>query len=181
MKRNLVLEAEDKATMTGWYAVYTKPRTEKKLNDALRQKGIESFLPLIQIKKKWSDRFKLVLTPLFTSYIFVRIAYEKESLKVLNEPNAMNFVFFAGKPALIENNDMELIKLFLEEYPEKIKIQQNEKLKKGNQVLIQSGPFAGRRAVIEKIKNNYKVVLNLPLLNRVISIEVKKEDIGFLE
>ena len=66
-----------------WYAVYTKPRAEKKLKEALEKKSIQNFLPLITEKKKWSDRQKLISVPLFASYVFVKIDYSQYSLGVL--------------------------------------------------------------------------------------------------
>ena len=101
-----------------WYAVYTKPRAEKKLKEALEKKSIQNFLPLITEKKKWSDRQKLISVPLFASYVFVKIDYSQDSLRVLQEPQVVQFVQYNGKPATIEDDLIELIKTFLEEYPD---------------------------------------------------------------
>ena len=59
-----------------WYAVYTKPRSEKKLADRLNEHGIEAYLPLRKTLKQWSDRKKMVEEPLITSYVFVNITNE---------------------------------------------------------------------------------------------------------
>ncbi|MEY3687769.1 MAG: hypothetical protein RIR84_610, partial [Bacteroidota bacterium] len=48
-----------------WYALYTKPRWEKKVDKALQQKGIEAYCPLNRVKRKWSDRIKTIEEPLF--------------------------------------------------------------------------------------------------------------------
>ncbi|MDX1957432.1 MAG: UpxY family transcription antiterminator [Leptospiraceae bacterium] len=166
-------------TERNWYAVYTKPKSEKKLNQSLQTKKIQTFLPLLSQKKKWSDRIKIVEEPIFKSYLFVKINFKEESLEVLKDKNAMQFVFFNGKPSTISENDISLIEIFLNEYPEKIKIEELNKLQKGNEVEIQSGPFKGKKAIVEKVKNAYQVILNIPLLNRVIRLEVAKEVLGF--
>ena len=57
-----------------WYAVYTKPRWEKKVADLLTKKQIENYCPLNRVLRQWSDRKKVILEPLFTSYVFVRIS-----------------------------------------------------------------------------------------------------------
>ena len=54
-----------------WYALYTKPRWEKKIDAALLKKGIEAWCPLQKIEKQWSDRKKIIEEPLFKSYIFI--------------------------------------------------------------------------------------------------------------
>ena len=56
-----------------WFVVYTKSRCEKKVADLLTKKGIENYCPLNRVQKQWSDRKKIILAPLFTSYVFVRI------------------------------------------------------------------------------------------------------------
>ncbi|HEV3249719.1 MAG TPA: transcription termination/antitermination NusG family protein, partial [Puia sp.] len=48
-----------------WWVVYTKPRWEKKVNQFLTEKGMESYCPLNKVRKKWSDRVKTVEEPLF--------------------------------------------------------------------------------------------------------------------
>ncbi|MCB1178171.1 MAG: UpxY family transcription antiterminator, partial [Leptospiraceae bacterium] len=85
-----------------WYALYTKPRAEKKLKLTLSQKNITNFLPILNLKKKWSDRYKIVETPIFSSYIFVKIDYNSEATLVLKDPNSVQFVLFEGKPAEIK-------------------------------------------------------------------------------
>ena len=84
---------------------------------------------------------------------------------------------YSGKPATIEDETIEMIRLFLEEYPDKIKIEQEAKLRKGNILEIRQGPFAGRKVTVEKVKNDYYVVVRLPMLNRTVLMEVKKEDL----
>ena len=54
-----------------WYALYARSRHEKVVDDLLRRKGIETFLPVRKIKRRWSDRVKLIEEPLFKGYLFV--------------------------------------------------------------------------------------------------------------
>ena len=57
-----------------WYAVYTRPRAEKKVADALTKKKIENFSPINKVIRQWSDRKKIVYEPLFTSYVFIKVS-----------------------------------------------------------------------------------------------------------
>jgi len=54
-----------------WYALYTRPRFEKKVDLQLKELKIESYLPIRTVTKYWSDRKKRIDEPLFPSYIFV--------------------------------------------------------------------------------------------------------------
>ncbi|MBP1652940.1 MAG: NusG antitermination factor, partial [Bacteroidetes bacterium] len=56
-----------------WYAVYTKPRWEKKVAESLIRKQVETYCPINRVTHQWSDRKKVVEEPLFKSYVFVRI------------------------------------------------------------------------------------------------------------
>lgn len=64
-----------------WYAIYTKPRCEKKVHQYLTLKQIESYCPVQSFKKRYTDRYKVVEEPLFKSYVFVNIT-QKEITEV---------------------------------------------------------------------------------------------------
>ncbi len=96
-----------------WYAIYTRPRWEKKVNKLLTEKGIESYCPLNKVRRKWSDRMKLIEEPLFKSYVFIKITDESRT-NVRMTDGVINFVYWDGKPAVIRDKEIQTIKLFLE-------------------------------------------------------------------
>jgi len=98
-----------------WLAIYTRPRWEKKVNQLLTEKGFESYCPLNKVKRKWSDRIKVVEEPLFKSYVFVKVA-EAERTEVRMTSGAINFVYWNGKPAVIKEKEINAIRRFLNEY-----------------------------------------------------------------
>src|SRR5436305_10048529 len=95
-----------------WFAIYTKPRWEKKVDGLLLRKGIESWCPLQKVERQWSDRKKIINDPIFKSYVFVRIKPE-ERLPVLQTEGVLNFVHFLGKPAVIKDEEVANIKSYL--------------------------------------------------------------------
>jgi len=98
-----------------WLAVYTRPRWEKKVNQLLAEKGLESYCPLNKVRRKWSDRVKIVEEPLFKSYVFVKVTDEDRSTVRMTN-GAVNFVYWNGKPAVIREKEINAIKRFLNEY-----------------------------------------------------------------
>jgi transcription antitermination factor NusG len=98
-----------------WYAVYTRPRWEKKVNLLLTGKGIENYCPLNKVKRKWSDRLKTVEEPLFKSYVFVKID-DGEKAIVRMTTGVINFVYWNKKPAIIKEKEIQTIKRFLDEH-----------------------------------------------------------------
>ena len=78
-----------------WLAVYTRPRWEKKVDQLLKEKGTESYCPLNKVRRKWSDRVKLIEEPLFKSYVFVKID-DLERTQVRMTPRGYQFCILGG-------------------------------------------------------------------------------------
>ncbi|HEY4877274.1 MAG TPA: UpxY family transcription antiterminator [Puia sp.] len=134
-----------------WYAVYTKPRWEKKVHKLFDEKEVENYCPLNKVRKKWSDRIKVVEEPLFKSYIFVQIS-EEEKTKVRMTNGVVNFVYWQGKPAVVKEKEINIIKKFLNEYENVIA--QPITLKSDMKIKIQQGMFMDSEATITKVLNN---------------------------
>ena len=121
-----------------WLAVYTRPRWEKKVNQLLIEKGVESYCPLNKIRRKWSDRVKVVEEPLFKSYVFLKVNNEDRT-EVRMTPGVINFVYWDGKPAVIKEREINIIKRFLNEY-ENVALQPMD-IKENQRVKITTGPL----------------------------------------
>jgi transcription antitermination factor NusG len=119
-----------------WLAVYTRPRWEKKVNQLLIEKGMESYCPLNKVRRKWSDRVKIIEEPLFKSYVFLKVNDEGRTA-VRMTPGVINFVYWDGKPAVIREKEINAIKRFLNEYenvevrPMDLEVQQRVKITTG--------------------------------------------------
>jgi transcription antitermination factor NusG len=164
--------------MLNWYAVYTRPRSEKKLAEALQKLGIEHYLPLLRTRKKWSDRYKWVEEPAFASYLFVRIDYETQALAVLKLPQTLQIVSSGGTPVEMDDNDIELLRLALENYAESLTIRDTSALVLGETVRIKDGPFAGKEAVIAQIQGKTTIMVAFPALNKSVQVEIPVEQIS---
>jgi len=136
--------------LSKWYAIYTKPRWEKKVNNLLLQKGIESYCPLNKVRRKWSDRMKTIEEPLFKSYVFVRIK-DEERTNVRMTSGVVNFVYWNGKPAVIKEKEIQTIKLFLDEY-ENVEVQKIE-VSPGDTVQVIAGPMMDKEGKVLEVKN----------------------------
>ena len=139
-----------------WHAIYTNPRSEKKVAARLVEKGVEVYCPLNKVRRKWSDRYKVVEEPLFKSYVFVCIVPE-DQLKVRMVEGVVNFVYTMGKPAVIRQKEIDLIRKFLKEYEE---VQAAPvSLSKGTKVRITSGVLMDREGIIIDIQKKTAAVL----------------------
>lgn len=152
-----------------WYAIYTKPRWEKKIDSVLIRKGIESWCPLQKVERQWSDRKKIIEEPLFKSYVFVRID-DTERSKVLMTDGALNFVYYLGKPAVIKDEEVENIKLYLAEKDAKITIISDEGFSSGDLVKVNYGVFMDQEGTVVR-GGRKKVYVQLQGLGQVMIVE----------
>jgi transcription antitermination factor NusG len=136
-----------------WYAIYTRPRWEKKVNLLLQEKGVESYCPLNKIKRKWSDRLKTIEEPLFKSYVFVKVG-DGEKTAVRMTTGVINFVYWDKKPAIVKEKEIQTIKRFLDEY-ENIEVYPRE-LKLNDRVRITSGSLMDHEGKVLDVR--HKVV-----------------------
>jgi transcription antitermination factor NusG len=154
--------------MTNWRAVYTKPRSEKRVADELYEMGIEVYCPLVVTVKQWSDRKKKVKEPLFRSYVFVNIA-EADIRDVYHCRNVIGYVNWLGKPAVIQDKEISAIKDFLSEVSlNETKTLEFEHLQN---VRIHNGPLSGKEGKYLYKKGN-KVVLELESMGLMVKAEL---------
>lgn len=98
-----------------WYAVYTRPRCEKKIVTILTRNGIENYCPLNRVSRHGSERKKFITEPLFTSYVFVKISpLDHARLKKIE--GVVNLIHWLGNPAVIRDMEIEMIKNFVAEH-----------------------------------------------------------------
>jgi len=153
-----------------WFALYTKPRWEKKVDNVLIRKGIESWCPLQKIEKQWSDRKKIIEEPLFKSYVFVHINETEERLNVLMTDGVLNFVHYLKKPAIIRDEEVEIIKKYLSEAEAKISIYSLEGFKEDTKVKINHGVFMDNKGTVIR-SGKKKVYVKLESLGQVMVVE----------
>jgi transcription antitermination factor NusG len=132
--------------------LYTNPRAEKKVHAELTAKGVPDYLPTQKTLKKWSDRKKWVEEPLFKSYIFVRINYEKSSRDILNVKGVIKFVRFGSELATLRDSQIDDIKLVLSNF-EGIEIE-HISISPGQEVSIKAGPLRGMTGKVAERKGN---------------------------
>ncbi len=163
--------------MAKWFALYTRPRWEKKVNQLLINKGVECYCPLNKVKRKWSDRTKTVEEPLFKSYVFVKVT-EEERTKVRLTNGVVNFVYWNGKPAIVREKEIQAIKLFLDEH-ENVQVRPMDLTVK-QRVLIISGTFMDRTATVLDVRKK-EVKVSIDSLGYELVALIDKNKIAVLD
>lgn len=154
-----------------WYVVYTKPKWEKKVAERLNAIGIVTYCPLVNKISQWSDRKKTIQVPLFNSYIFVQIL-EKERNRIFEVTGAVRYLFWLSKPAIVRDEEIKAIQNWLSA-PECYKVAV-DKWQRGDKVILDSGPFVAHEATVQKVKQNYYVLV-LESLGCILKVEKREE------
>jgi transcription antitermination factor NusG len=156
--------------MKNWYAIYVRPRTEKKVATGLNEAGIDHFLPLQRTLRRWSDRKKWVDMPLIPGYCFVSVD-ERDLINVIKLDNVVSVIRFNGKPSVIPEMQIEFLRRMLNQNEISYKLS-SEIPKPGQKVEIIAGPFIGLYAEMVKIKNKSVIYLRLEQIQNIFLVEI---------
>jgi transcription antitermination factor NusG len=162
--------------MLSWYAIYTRPRWEKKVAALLLERGIENYCPLNKVTRKWSDRRKVVVEPVFKGYVFVRVE-EKNKWAVRDVPGILNFVYWLGKPAKIRDEEIEMIRKFLNEFSD---VQVEAKgLVVNSEVRIRQGVLMNYKGIVLEVLGN-RAIVKIDTLDLQLSAHFDKKNLELI-
>lgn len=163
---------------TNWYAVYTKPKTEKKVSALLTKKKIENYLPLNRVVRESLGERRKMLEPLFPSIVFVRIS-EQDMNFVRTQSDVINFLFWLGRPVAIQDVEIDAIQDYVQHYAqielEKTKVSMNNLVRITSRQLDTDGD---NRVVV---MNATQVRLTLPTLGMVLVSTSEPQKLQFSE
>jgi transcription antitermination factor NusG len=169
----LNLGSNGSAPEKNWFAVFTAPRHEKRVEQHCRVREIESFLPLCEMQRRWKDGSKGTLQiPLFASYVFVRIGCGGR-VPVLAIPGVISIVGGGREPASLPDSYIQLLREGLRQG----RIEPHPYLASGARVRIRSGVMAGMEGILLRTKNDFRVVLTLAMVMKSMRVEVDRDDI----
>ena len=156
-----------------WYAVYTKPQSEKKVAALFVRKKFDVFFPMVHVKTKTFRKDKFIFEPLFKSIVFVCVTPEETAL--LKQTNGViNLLYWLGKPAIIATEEIAAIKEFTEDY-RNIKllpafVNSNEEARNINESSVS---VEGRMFAVK----NKTVKVSLPSLGYTMVAQVEEESV----
>ena len=149
-----------------WYVLHTKSRQEKILAGELAARSVEHFLPLVKRPRFYGNRKVTVEEPLFPGYVFlfgdIEQAYAADRTK-----RVANIIPVTDQHKI--EWELRNIRLALSQdapldpYPH---------LTKGVRVEVRSGPFQGLQGVIEEKGKDARLILQVDVLGRAVSLEI---------
>ena len=153
-----------------WYAIYTRPRSEKKVHNLLLENGYNAYLPLMTTIRQWSDRKKKVQLPLISSYVFVN-TYKNNLKNILPTNGVVRVLKHLGKPAIIKDYEIENLRILLEE-TNNINFIRDVNLKKGDSIIVEKGVFKGLIAECSELNGKHRVIVRIEALGDLIEVNI---------
>ena len=155
--------------MKNWYAIYTKPRSEKKVAELLLKKELEHYLPLIKNMRQWSDRKRLVEAPLFPSYIFVHID-DKEYYFVREINGFVKFITFDNKLVTVPEWQIEAIRRYVKTGEEIIVDEENYTV--GKLVRVTRGGMKGLHGRLVEVLGKQRVKVEIESIQQCLFLTI---------
>ncbi len=163
--------------MENWYAVYTRPRHEKKVYESLREMKWEAFLPMVTRVRLWKDRKKKVAMPLFSSYLFARFDY-KYRYDLLHISGVVKIVNFKGTPAVVPEWQIDALKQMLKN-PEKLQLENY--MRCGQEIEVIDGVFKGMRGAVKVVKGTTRLLVTIEGIQQTVSVELDSSYVKKIE
>jgi transcription antitermination factor NusG len=150
-----------------WFAVATIAKHEKVIAKQFEQRSIEYYLPLCTSLRQWKDRKVALDLPLFSGYIFVRIAALNKGM-VERVPGVLRIVSFNGALVPIAEEEIERVRRVAELW----KAEPYPYLNKGKRVRVCSGPLDGIEGIVLHRKGKLRIVISVDSIMRSFQIEL---------
>jgi transcription antitermination factor NusG len=156
-----------------WFALQIRSRWESSTASLLRAKGLEILLPTYTTQRKWSDRVKVVESPLFPGYLFCRFSVNSR-LPVLVTPGVVTIVGRGKVPVPIEDREIESIQAAM---GSGIRMEPWPYLEIGERIRIQNDVLDGMEGILTSFKGSHRVIISVTLLRRSVALEIDRSRI----
>lgn len=156
-----------------WFALQVRSRWEGTTAGLLRGKGLETLLPTYTTKRKWSDRVKVVESPLFPGYVFCRFDVHNR-LPVLITPGVISVVGRGKTPVAVDDTEILSIQaaigsgVHMEPWPY---------VQIGERVRIKDDVLDGMEGILTSFKGSHRVIISVSLLRRSVALEIDRSRI----
>ena len=154
-----------------WFAVRTRSNFESRTALCLQEQNFVVLHPTYKVSRTWSDRTKEINVPLFPGYLFCFLNL-CDRAAVLRTPGVVDFIAFGNKPVPIAEDEITAVRkitssqLVYGPYPF---------LKAGDRVTIERGVLAGIEGILTRIKNIYRLVVSINVLQRAVAVEIDSD------
>jgi len=156
-----------------WFILRFKPNSHHQAAKNLTQQGFEIFLPLNDTTSRKLSRFINTSKPLFPGYMFIRFDREESSWHKINNTYGVSRLITFN--STLKSIPTRFVDNLMMRYDLTGKLLPIEKLKKGDQVNVLTGPFANFIATVEKYETDHRIWILMDLMGRKTKIQSPSE------
>jgi len=162
------------ANHQSWFALYVRTRRERTVEASLKEKGYETYLPLMSERRYYNSKKRCVEVPCFPGYLFCRLD-PINRLSLMMTPDIYSVVRRGNELEPIPDSELNALKVVL---TSGISLERYAHLSAGDEVYIRRGPLAGIQGVLLRTGTSQRVAVSITLLQRSVSAEVDCDDIA---
>ena len=156
-----------------WIAVVVRPRAEQLAEKGLTRAGLETFVAWHGVRRRWSDRVKVVQENLFPGYLFCRAGFGNR-LTVMRQPGVSGVVSFCRTPASIPDEQIAAVRRML---TSKLPLGPWPFLCKGQRVRVERGVLSGLEGTLVGDASAWRVVVSIEALQRSLAVQIERDQI----
>jgi len=152
-----------------WFILQFKPNSHHLAAKNLNRQGFETFLPLHETTSRKLSRFINTSKPLFPGYMFIKFdKLESEWHKINSTYGVSRLITFNS---ILKSMPIGFVDSLMKRYDLSGKLLPIQKLKKGDQVTVLTGPFANFIATVEKYEDDQRIWVLMDLMGRKSKIQ----------
>lgn len=164
-----------------WFVASVRSCQERRIALKLSELGIETYVPVQKVKRKWSDRVKVVDKLLIPGLVFIHCD-EKTRLSLFDRLYGLAFFLVdrsneIHRPLVVPDGQMEDFMKVARAYADgpQLTVAQRD-ISKGDTVKILRGPLQGFVCECVQIQNRHKIIIRLGPLGSLLA-EISASDV----
>lgn len=145
-----------------WFVAYVKSCHEKRVASTLEAMNVEYYLPIQQVRRKWSDRVKIIERMVLPRIIFVRTTLN-DRVELLDKVSSMvGYMTSHGAytPVVVPDRQLELFRFMVEKSDENVYIETGP-LSPGDHVRVKEGPLEGLECDLVEVDDRRCIAVGL--------------------
>lgn len=163
-----------------WLVAKIKPKCHDLAFRNLERQGFETFMPKIKATTKKENKFINKEVPVFPGYAFIGVNLQNSYWTKINSTYGVSkLLSFNNKPSEVP---FDLIVALKKRFQDNINPIINEKLKTGDIIKFNTGPFVDLVTKIESVEAKKRVNVLLEVMGGIRKLEINLEEkINFIK
>ncbi|HEX4169197.1 MAG TPA: UpxY family transcription antiterminator [Bryobacteraceae bacterium] len=158
---------------SNWFALRVRSRHEKRVAELLTRTGVDCFLPLQHVRRRWSQRWTELDLPLFPGYLFA--CFERERwTRVVNVPGVVDAVRFGKVLAPVDIEELAALRIV---QGARCELEPCPYFPTGQRIQIAGGPLAGLSGTVTEDQGRSQLVLSVTLLQRSVRVKIERDSL----